>query len=168
MPRARRVSHPTLGPLGQPEKAVGHESPIEPWLAPDNRVLLVGLRTDWLRRKDAMKIADRENQKRYATARSVPRLRNGRREHSCSMGRAGRQEKIRPQEKCFSLTPFIELLRSWQFSRELNDVRRLYANQLFLAWVGNSPNHRRSSGAPPHGVVADFGGNCWICAGCMS
>ena len=37
MPRARLVSHPTLGPLGQPEKAMGHESPIEPWLAPDNR-----------------------------------------------------------------------------------------------------------------------------------
>ena len=25
------VSHPTLGPLGQPEKAMGHESRIEPW-----------------------------------------------------------------------------------------------------------------------------------------
>jgi hypothetical protein len=26
-----------LGPLGQPEKAIGHEPQIEPWLAPDNR-----------------------------------------------------------------------------------------------------------------------------------
>ena len=35
-----RVSQPTLGPLGQPEKAIGHESPIEPWLAPDHRSAL--------------------------------------------------------------------------------------------------------------------------------
>ena len=34
------VSQPTLGPLGQPEKAIGHESPIEPWLAPDHRSAL--------------------------------------------------------------------------------------------------------------------------------
>ena len=27
----------TLCPLGQPEKAIGHEPQIEPWLAPDNR-----------------------------------------------------------------------------------------------------------------------------------
>src|ERR1700730_8164041 len=26
-----QVSHPTLGSLGQPEKAMGHESRIEPW-----------------------------------------------------------------------------------------------------------------------------------------
>jgi hypothetical protein len=31
------VSQPTPGPLGQPEKAIGHESPIEPWLTPDHR-----------------------------------------------------------------------------------------------------------------------------------
>jgi hypothetical protein len=31
------VSQSTLGPLGQPEKAIGHEPQIEPWLAPDNR-----------------------------------------------------------------------------------------------------------------------------------
>ena len=36
----RRVSQTTLGPLGQPEKAIGHESPIEPWLAPDHRFAL--------------------------------------------------------------------------------------------------------------------------------
>ena len=34
------VSQPTLGPLGQPEKAIGHESPIEPWLAPDHHSAL--------------------------------------------------------------------------------------------------------------------------------
>ena len=34
-----RVSRETLGPLGQPEKAIGHESPIEPWLALQPRCL---------------------------------------------------------------------------------------------------------------------------------
>jgi len=32
-----QVSELTLGPLGQPEKAMGLESPIELWLASDNR-----------------------------------------------------------------------------------------------------------------------------------
>jgi len=32
-----QVSRETLCPLGQPEKAIGHESPIEPWLALHNR-----------------------------------------------------------------------------------------------------------------------------------
>src|SRR4029077_7317774 len=35
------VSQPTLGPLGQPEKAIGHEFQIEPWLAPDHRSALL-------------------------------------------------------------------------------------------------------------------------------
>jgi hypothetical protein len=60
-------SHATLVPLGQPEKAMGHESPIEPWLAPDNRAAC-GLRTDWLRRAKAMKTAGKENQKRCVNA----------------------------------------------------------------------------------------------------
>ncbi len=34
------VSRLTLGPLGQPEKAIGHEPPIELWLAPDDRSAL--------------------------------------------------------------------------------------------------------------------------------
>ena len=63
MPRARYVSYATLVPLGQPEKAMGHESPIEPWLAPDNRAAC-GLRTDWLRRAKGMKTAGKENQNR--------------------------------------------------------------------------------------------------------
>ena len=35
---ARRA--PTLGPLGQPEKAMGHESQIEPWLTSNDHVPL--------------------------------------------------------------------------------------------------------------------------------
>src|SRR5271169_2827947 len=89
---------------------MGHESPIEPWLAPDNRAA-GGLRTDWLRRVKVMKTAGRENQKRCATVRSVPRSRNGRPEQSWSTRWAGSQEKIRPQEKCFSLDSFYRTNR---------------------------------------------------------
>src|SRR5271156_5453633 len=63
VPRARCVSHATLVPLGQPEKAMGPESPIEPWLAPDN-LAACSLRTDWLHRAKAMKTAGKENQTR--------------------------------------------------------------------------------------------------------
>src|SRR6267143_4530568 len=37
MLRALRVSRLTICPLGQPEKAIGLEPQIEPWLPPDNR-----------------------------------------------------------------------------------------------------------------------------------
>ena len=40
---------------------MGHESPIEPWLAPDNRAAC-GLQTDWLRYAQVMKTAGKENQ----------------------------------------------------------------------------------------------------------
>src|SRR5271170_6727295 len=84
---------------------MGHESPIEPWLAPDNRAAC-GLRTDWLRRAETDENRWQRKPKALAECSSVPRSRNGRPEQSCSMAWAGRQEKIRPQEKCFSLDSF--------------------------------------------------------------
>jgi hypothetical protein len=42
---------------------MGHESPIKPWLAPDNRAAC-GLQTDWLRCAKARKTDGKENQKR--------------------------------------------------------------------------------------------------------
>src|ERR1700720_2251925 len=74
------VSHATLGPLGQPEKAIGHESRIEPWLAPDHRSalpvseLIASLR-------QAMKTAGRRNPNRWATAPCTPSPWRGRLEH---------------------------------------------------------------------------------------
>ena len=35
------VSHPTLGPLGQPERAIGHESQVELWSPLDRRSALL-------------------------------------------------------------------------------------------------------------------------------
>jgi hypothetical protein len=73
-----------------------------------------GFGTHRLRRKDAMKTADRENQKHGVT---VPRNRaHGAASHdtASSIQWAAKQEKFRPQEKCFFLTsPFIELIRTW-------------------------------------------------------
>src|SRR6202049_2771441 len=51
------VSHPTLGPLGQPEKAMGHESQIELWSPNLTTFCFVGFGTDRLRRQEAMKTA---------------------------------------------------------------------------------------------------------------
>ncbi len=116
MPRARGVSHATLVPLGQPEKAMGHESPIEPWLAPDNRAAC-GLRTDWLRRTKAMKTAGRENQKRCVNGAASRVLGTERQNNPAQTRRAGRQEKIQPQEKCFLLDSFY---RTYQELRRPN------------------------------------------------
>ena len=105
MPRAGRVSHATLVPLGQPEKAMGHESPIEPWLAPDNRAAC-GLRTDWLRRAEAMKTAGKEDQKR-CLHEAASRDHGTEGSNNPAQTRwAGRQEKIRPRERCFLLDSF--------------------------------------------------------------
>src|SRR5271168_2780851 len=102
---------------------MGHESPIEPWLAPDNRAAC-GLRTDWLRCAKVMKTAGKENQKRCATVRSVPRSRNGRPEQSCSTRWAGSQEKIRPQEKCFFLDSFYRTNQELWFQHSINSWER--------------------------------------------
>jgi hypothetical protein len=52
---------PTLGPLGQPEKTMGHESQIELWSPNLTTFCFVGFGTDRLRRAEAMKTAGREN-----------------------------------------------------------------------------------------------------------
>jgi hypothetical protein len=74
----------------------------------------VGFGTDRHRREEAMKTADRENQKRGV---EMPRNRAhgaAGQDKSCSINWAAKQEKFRPQEKCFFLTsPFIELIRTW-------------------------------------------------------
>ena len=106
MPRARCVSHATLIPLGQPEKAMGHESPIEPWLAPDNRCCLWSPNRLASSRAKVMKTTGKENQKRCENRSSVPRSRNGRPQQSCSTRWAGSQAKIQPKEKSFLLDSF--------------------------------------------------------------
>ena len=79
---------------------------MEPWLAPDNRAALFGLRTDWLRRAEAMKTAGRENRKRYTSVVASRAPGTEGQNKPARRGRAGRQEKLRPQEKCFFLDSF--------------------------------------------------------------
>jgi len=105
-----QVSHPTLGPLGQPEKAMGHESRIELWSPNWTTFSFVGFGTDRLRCEEAMKTAGRENPNHGV---AVPRNRaHGAvgQNRSCSIKWAAKQEKFLPREGCFFLTStFIEL-----------------------------------------------------------
>ncbi len=87
---------------------MGHESQIEPWLAPDNRVLLVGLRTDWLRRKEAMKTAGRETHNRYATVAATEHAGAEAQNNPAQSRGLGSKKTSGQQVKCFFLTsPFI-------------------------------------------------------------
>jgi hypothetical protein len=105
-----RVSHATLGPLGQPEKAMGHESRIEPWSPHLTAFCFAGFGTDRLRSEKAMKTAGRENPNRRANVSRTRAHGADGQNKSCSIQWAAKQEKVRPTEMCFFLTsPFIEL-----------------------------------------------------------
>src|ERR1700730_14369451 len=109
-----RVSQPTLGPLGQPEKAMGHESRIELWSPDLTTFCLVGLGTDRLRCQEAMKTAGRENPNRWTILSSNRAPGAGGQNRSCSIQSAAMQEKFRPMQECLFLTStFIELIRIW-------------------------------------------------------
>src|SRR5271155_398783 len=89
---------------------MGQESPIESWLAPDNRAACESPnRLDSSRQNDENRW--QRKPKALPESSSVPRSRNGRPEQSCSMGWAGRQEKLRPKEKSFFLDSFYRTYR---------------------------------------------------------
>src|SRR5271168_3029199 len=102
---------------------MGQESPIEPWLAPDNRAAC-GLRTDWLRRAKMTKTAGRENQKRWLNrAASRDHGTEGQNNPAQRGGLDGKKSSGR-RRSLFSLTPFIELIR--HFNRESSRTALLY------------------------------------------
>ena len=108
-----QVSLTTLGPLGQPEKAMGHESRIEPWSPHLTAFCFAGFGTDRLRREEVMKTAGRENPNRWGNASSNRAHGADGQNRSCSIMWAAKQENFQPTEMCFFLTsPFIELTRS--------------------------------------------------------
>src|SRR5271168_3433229 len=110
----QRVSHATLGPLGQPEKAMGHESRIEPWSPHLTAFCFAGFGTDRLRCEEAMKTAGRENPNRWANVSSNRARGAEGQNNSRSIVWAGKQEKFQLMEMCFFLTsPFIELARHY-------------------------------------------------------
>src|ERR1017187_6129307 len=91
---------------------MGHESQIELWSPNLTTFCFVGFGTDRLRRKEAMKTADRENSIHGVT---LPRNRAPGavgQNKSRSIQWAEKQEKFQPKEMCFFLTStFIELTR---------------------------------------------------------
>ena len=102
--RWQAVSQRTLGPLGQPEIALGRESPIEPWLAPTN-VLLAVFSEPKASLRRTMKTAAKRNHS----------LQGANRQNSRSITWAETQQNLRPTEKCFFLTsPFIELISEFR------------------------------------------------------
>ena len=116
MPRACGVSHATLVPPGQPEKAMGHESPIEPWLAADNRAAC-GLRTDWLRRATVMKTAGKENQKRCVKEAASRDHGTEGQNNPAHRGGLDGKKKSGHRRSVFFLTPFIELIKKVELNR---------------------------------------------------
>src|SRR5271156_6513837 len=92
---------------------MGQESPIEPWLAPDNRAACESPnRPASLRQNDENRWQRKPKALREGS--SVPRSRNGRPKQSCSTGWAGRQEKLRPKEKSFFLDSFYRTYQALQ------------------------------------------------------
>jgi len=91
---------------------MGHESQIEPWWAQTTE-LLVGFRTDWLRRKEAMKTAGSENPNSRVWLCTEPSPWGGRPKTSSLIQRGWKAGKYPALGEVFFLTfPFIELVKT--------------------------------------------------------
>jgi hypothetical protein len=109
----RPVSQTTLGPLGQPEKAIGHEPQIEPWLAPDHRCACwsqSGLASSQL--YDENRWERKSKQPHQAVHRTESM---GRKIRTILAHSHGLESKKDPAtaEVFFLTFPFIELHRTW-------------------------------------------------------
>src|SRR5271156_7122349 len=114
---------------------MGQESPIEPWLATDNRAACESPNPPAsLRQNDENRW--QRKPKALPESSSVPRSRNGRPQRSCSTGWAGRQEKLRPQEKCFFLDSFY---------RTYQDLAMVLAKQTATAMIGSRQGGKMNS-----------------------
>src|ERR1700675_162512 len=89
---------------------MGHECPIEPRLAPDNRAACGSPSGPAASCKRDENRWQRTPQAPHEWS-SVLSSRNGKREQTCSTVWAGSQEKIRPQDKCFFLDSFYRAYR---------------------------------------------------------
>jgi len=84
-------------------KSYGPRVP-EPWLTPNDHVLLCCFGTDRLRRQEEMKTAGRENQNHWGKVAGNRAHRAEVQSRTCSIMWAAKQEKIRPLQECFFLT----------------------------------------------------------------
>src|SRR5271156_7223704 len=124
---------------------MGQESPIEPWLATDNRAACESPNPPAsLRQNDENRW--QRKPKALPESSSVPRSRNGRPEQSSSTGWAGRQENLRPQEKCFFLDSFY---RTNQDLRRIDDCRLILESYFCApARIGRAKERLPGSGSP--------------------
>src|ERR1700678_3439475 len=125
---------------------MGHESPIEPWLAADNRAAWESPN----RLASSRQSDENRWQKKPTALREASSVRDHRTEgqnNPAQTGWAGSQEKIRPQERCFFLDSFYRTnqdLAAWPDDRfraadELpgTDIRQLLdrSHRLYLFLV---------------------------------
>jgi hypothetical protein len=75
-------------------------------------LLLVGLRTDWLRRQEAMKTAGRENQKRYTDVVASRVCGTEGRNNPAPWGGLDGKKNSGHRKSVFFLTSFMELIGS--------------------------------------------------------
>jgi hypothetical protein len=94
-------------------------------------------------------------------------------DRSRSIRRAAKQEKLRPQEKCFFLTlPFMELIRNWlTLSKMLSQPRRmlLYPSNLWYVLSLSTlriPRLQRSAGILRNLSDLLLGGRCFAVSIC--
>ena len=121
MLRAPRVSLLTLCPLAQPEKAIGHESQIEPWLALTTPLL----------------DASETDERRYASKMNLENRKNRGSSHQYM---AGCQEEFlcafQSREKFFSLT-FLFIEQCYRPLRKLLIQTRLAFWRGTTIWSGS-------------------------------
>jgi hypothetical protein len=95
-------------------------------------VLLVGLRTDGLRRNDSMKTANRENPNSRTWLRNEPSKWGGKRETSLLIHRGWKARKVPAVGEVFFLTfPFRELTRTWESIPKFPSTETHRAEALF-------------------------------------
>jgi hypothetical protein len=109
--RAPRVSRLTICPLGQPEKAIGLESQIEPWLAPHDHTACSRSEAEGRRHVNEMNLQKWDN-------------------HGSSLQHVGwMAERISPLppvegEVFFLTSPFIERANEFYPIRPMNAAQR--------------------------------------------
>ena len=103
---------------------MGLESQIEPWSPTWPLFCFVGFGTDGLRREEALKTAASEKPNRWDKVSRCRAHGAAGQNTSCSFKGAANKEKFQPLGAFFLLTPFIELIRTWELLRFHSKLER--------------------------------------------
>ena len=133
---------------------MGHESPMEPWLPPDNRTAC------WSQNGLASSRRSDENHserkpKALQQPRSVPSSRNGRRAQTCSTGRAGRKKNSGHRRSVFFLDSLYGTNQALacRCLRSLLVIRRFHENDA-SRWASRRRLALRSRNARKANITA--------------